>query len=121
MADEAVGREVPEPSDAFRRTAMLLGILALEATSLLWTFWGGAFSLLPEPSPASWMGTSRNLLPLAVGMSAVVVLMYRRQEDMKAGRRPGMLFRLTLYASLLAAFVGGVRVAGNLAWVVKMI
>ncbi len=115
------GREIPEPSDAFRRMGVLFGIIALDLTSLLWMFWGGAFALLPEPSPATKLGTSRLVLPLVVGMTAVVVLMYRRQEDLKAGRKPGRLFRLTLYASIVPALLAGIALAITVAWVLRMI
>ncbi len=121
MEEGAGGREVPEPSDAFRRTAVLLGIVALDLTSLLWMYGGGAFALLPEPPPATWLGTSQNVLPLVVGMTAVVILMYRRQEDLKAGRKPGLLFRLTLYASIVSALLAVGAIAMNLRWVVQML
>lgn len=121
MAEEAGGREVPEPSDAFRRAGVLFGIVALDLTSLLWMFGGGAFALLPDPKPATWLGTSQLVLPLVVGMSAVVVLIYRRQEDLKAGRKPGLLFRLALYASIVTALLAGSALAMNLRWVVQMI
>lgn len=109
------------PSDAFRRASVLLGIIGLDLSSLLWLFGAGGFALLPPPKPATELGTSQVVAPLVVGLSAILVLMYRRQVDARAGRKWTWLFRVALFVSLTTAGTGGLALALNLSWVFSMI
>lgn len=114
-------REIGEPSDAFRRASVVLGLIGADLMSLLWLFGAGGFVLLPPPNPGSKLGASRIVAPLVVGLLAVVVLLYRRQEDEKVGVRAAWLFRAAMFASLLTAGIGGFFLAGNLVWIFSQI
>ncbi|GEM_PF-6232919 len=109
------------PSDAFRRASALLGIIGLDLSSLLWMTGAGGFALFPPPKPATELGTSQVVAPLAVGLASIVVLMYRRQVYARTGRRSTWLFRIALFVSLTTAGIGGLALALNLSWVLSMI
>ncbi len=109
------------PSDAFRRKGLLLGVIGLNLSSLLWMTGAGGFALLPPPKPATELGASQIVTPLVVGLATIVVVMYRRQVDARAGRRSVWLFRIALFVSMLTAGIGGLFLAWNLRWILSMI
>ncbi|MEK7867136.1 MAG: hypothetical protein AAB434_10675 [Planctomycetota bacterium] len=121
-SDAGTGRESEAtPSDAFRRASVLFGIIGLDLSSLLWLVGGGGFALLPPPGPATELGTSQVVAPVVVGLASILVVMYRRQVDARAGRRSTWLFRIALSVSLATAGIGGLALAKNLSWVLSMI